>query len=413
MRYTWRSWVGLTGALGLIGLATLVPYPEQAELSRSTPLGCLVCGELGGVDVLLNLALFVPLGIALRAAGIPLSKCVVVAFTTSLAVEVAQATAVTGRDPSLSDLLTNTAGGWLGALLGARLAMLWRPGAPLAGRLALGAGLGWLGMLAVTAWAVRPIDPAGGLRIHRAPRLPMVDTFAGRIEAVRVEGTIPTRDLAIHATARLDGWTEHLAPAVDLGDAGSRVAARIGQLGQKVTFGVRSNASRLRLRPPLVKVYRALPPARGQQVELSGGLSGNRLWARAAAEGSVAAAELPLTPGLGWLLLLPLTFYPFDYRPELTTAGWVALPLLLAGFWAGRQAAWRRPSRAAQGATSVAAAALLLVLGLGVVPEVFGVAADGWPSWAAGAGALATGWGAGRYAPGAASTSVPPSARSA
>ncbi len=405
--------MGLTGALGLIGLATLVPYPEQAELSRSTPLGCLVCGELGGVDVLLNLALFVPLGIALRAAGIPLSKCVVVAFTTSLAVEVAQATAVTGRDPSLSDLLTNTAGGWLGALLGARLAMLWRPGAPLAGRLALGAGLGWLGMLAVTAWAVRPIDPAGGLRIHRAPRLPMVDTFAGRIEAVRVEGTIPTRDLAIHATARLDGWTEHLAPAVDLGDAGSRVAARIGQLGQKVTFGVRSNASRLRLRPPLVKVYRALPPARGQQVELSGGLSGNRLWARAAAEGSVAAAELPLTPGLGWLLLLPLTFYPFDYRPELTTAGWVALPLLLAGFWAGRQAAWRRPSRAAQGATSVAAAALLLVLGLGVVPEVFGVAADGWPSWAAGAGALATGWGAGRYAPGAASTSVPPSARSA
>jgi hypothetical protein len=81
----WR-WLGLSGALGLIGLATLVPYPEQAELSRSTPLGCLVCGELGGVDVVLNLALFVPLGIALRSRGIRAPQCVVVAFSTSLLV---------------------------------------------------------------------------------------------------------------------------------------------------------------------------------------------------------------------------------------------------------------------------------------------------------------------------------------
>jgi hypothetical protein len=193
---------------------------------------------------------------------------------------------------------------------------------------------------------------------------------------------------------------------VDLVGPRGIMSARLGQLGQKVTFGLRANASRLRLRPPSVKVYRALPPARGQQVQLAGGLRDVTLWARAEADGSVHSAELALTPGLGWLLLLPLTFYPFDYRPDLTTAAWVALPLLLAGFWAGRRNAWNLR-------TSAAGAMALLALGLVAVPELFGVAADGWRCWAAGAGALAAGWLAGRYAPGAASTRVPPSARSA
>ena len=407
-------WVGLSGALGLIGVATLVPYPEQAELSRSTPLGCLVCGELGGVDVLLNLALFVPLGIALRMLGLRVLPSIVVAFATSLLVEMAQETVVAGRDPSLSDLLTNSAGGLLGAVLGGHLTSLWRPGPTLAARLALAAAGGWLMLLAGTAWAVRPAATLGPGRAEWAPRLPLLDTFAGRIEAVDVKGTIPARDLSMLATARLDGWTDHLAPAVDLVGPRGTMTARLGQLGQKVTFGVRANATRLRLRPPSVKVYRALPPASGQQVQLAGGLRDATLWARAEAEGSVHSAELALTPGLGWLLLLPLTFYPFDYRPDLTTAAWVALPLLFAGFWAGRRWAWHvRMGAAGAIATNGAGAVALLVLGLVVVPELFGVAADGWRCWAAGAAALGGGWLAGRYAPGAASTRDPPSARSA
>ncbi len=406
------AWLGLAGALGLIGLATLIPHPEQAALSRSTPLGCLVCGELGGVDVVLNLALFVPLGIALDRLGLTVLRCVVVALTTSLAIELAQATLVAGRDPSLSDLVTNSAGGWIGALAGAGFGRLWRPEQGLAERLALGAAAGWLLLLAGTAWAVLPAPPGPALAIVEAPRLPLVDTFAGRIESVQVTGTIAARSLTVHASARLDGWTDHLAPAVDLLGPRRIVAARLGQLGQKVTFGLRSNASRVRLRPPLVKVYRALPPAGGQRVELSGGMRGPLLWARAEAEGHVEAAELPLTPGLGWLLLLPLTFYPFDYWPELTTAAWVALPLLLVGFWAGRRAAWARMT-APHAATVVAGAGLLLAIGLSLLPVLFGLAAEGWVTWAACAAALAAGWIAGRYAPGAASTSAPPSARSA
>jgi hypothetical protein len=419
-------WLGLAAATAFIAAATLIPYPEQAEMSRRTPLWCLVCGELGGVDVLLNLALFVPFGVALRAAGLRGWQCIVVAFATSLGIESLQAALVTGRDPSLSDLLTNSAGGWVGSRLHDHLPIAWRPGARDASRLSAGAAGAWLLLLSATAWAVRPAPPAGALTVRWAPRVALADSFAGRLHSVRVRGAdapdgvvipgaaerIAAGEIEIGATASLDGWTEHLAPVVDLSNQAGVAAARLGQLGQKVTFSLHANASRIRLRAPLVKVYRGLPPAAGQTVRLDGGLRGRRLWARAQAGGSAQAAALALTPGLGWLLLLPLTFYPFDYRPELTSAAWVALPLLLTGFWSGRAAAWARAAGRRRLIAHGAAATLLLVLGLEVVPAVFGVGRDGWETWLASAAALAAGWWVGRYAPGA-SMSAPPSARRA
>src|SRR4030095_14675064 len=56
-------------AAALIVAATLTPRPSQAEFVALTPPWCLICGDLGTVDMLLNLALFVPLGIGLRMAG--------------------------------------------------------------------------------------------------------------------------------------------------------------------------------------------------------------------------------------------------------------------------------------------------------------------------------------------------------
>jgi hypothetical protein len=41
-----------------VGIATLQPAPEMADRAARTPVSCLVCGELGGIDVVLNLLLF-------------------------------------------------------------------------------------------------------------------------------------------------------------------------------------------------------------------------------------------------------------------------------------------------------------------------------------------------------------------
>src|SRR5262245_48547811 len=52
--------------MAAIVLLTLVPASQQP----SSTSWCLVCGTLGGVDILLNLVLFVPLGFGLAIAGV-------------------------------------------------------------------------------------------------------------------------------------------------------------------------------------------------------------------------------------------------------------------------------------------------------------------------------------------------------
>ena len=54
--------LAVTG-LAAILVGTLTPNPRQAAASAATPLLCIVCGEGGGTDVLLNLLLFTPLAI--------------------------------------------------------------------------------------------------------------------------------------------------------------------------------------------------------------------------------------------------------------------------------------------------------------------------------------------------------------
>ena len=114
-------------------------------------------------------------------------------------------------------------------------------------------------------------------------------------------------------------------------------------------------------------------------------------------------AERRLTPGFGWALLLPID-YPLDQADHWTSAVWVALPLLLAGFWLGRGRVGV-PVLMALGVT-------LLGVGLEGVASLAGLARDGAPAWGLGALALLAGWMAGRYGV-AESTAGPPSARSA
>ena len=52
----------LTGvALVTIATLTLRSAPAQVLDAQRTPLTCLVCGDVGGADLLLNIALFMPL----------------------------------------------------------------------------------------------------------------------------------------------------------------------------------------------------------------------------------------------------------------------------------------------------------------------------------------------------------------
>ena len=138
--------LALLGAAAILRL-TLVPDPSQAPFAALTPFSCLVCGEHGGADVLLNLLLFAPMAAGLRLFGWSWRRCVAACAALSMTVELLQFTALPGRDASLSDLLTNTAGGAMGAWVGGRLVQVLLPDELLARRLLLGGIAFWLGAI--------------------------------------------------------------------------------------------------------------------------------------------------------------------------------------------------------------------------------------------------------------------------
>lgn len=405
-------------AIGLIALLTLEPRPRQAPLSASTPWNCLVCGGLGTVDVILNIGLFLPLGFALLKWGFGPMQCALIGLGVSGAVEVLQATVVAGRDPSLSDLLTNTAGAFLGALLARAFPRLVHPDPRLAARLALGGATLWLGMLTFTGWAVQPDISPSPLTLRQAPVVPALDRYAGEIRMLALNGVErepgrlggalavdPGEPMTLYAEGTLLSWPEVTAPIADLVDDEWNTIAMLGQLGQKVTFSVRSRAESVKLRAPSAKVYRALPPPRGQLIGAGGRLDGKSISAFATFGETRQAAETRLTPGLGWMLLLPLGFYPFDYRPEITSAIWTALPLLLLGYWTRMSAT--RPLAAVLAWVGFAA------IGLLAIPPLTGAAGQGWEAAMACAVAVLAGWLLAAYALAGISAAVPPSARNA
>jgi hypothetical protein len=373
--------------LTVIAGFTLVPLPSQLAQAAATPWYCVVCGDQGMVDVLLNVALFVPLGLGLGLLGARPFRSFLAGFALALAIELLQATLVTGRDPSLSDVLTNSCGSFMGAGLAMIGPALWRPSVASARQLAIGAALGWLTMLGLTGWLLAGDGAAGATRLVQAPAVPFLDHFGGSIEASEAQERSGSR--ALSATVVTAGLTDRLAPVLELRDARRFPLARLGQLGQKPVFSARLHATRALLRTPTVRVYGGVLPDTAARAVLEGGKTGPVLWAAGTIAGQRHDARLALTPGLGWMLLLPLN-YPFDLYSSWTSAVWLALPLLLVGFWAGRARMGLAPM--------LAAAVLLMVAGLEGAAAVFHLARDGALAWGVGLAAVIGAWWRGREA---------------
>ena len=155
-------------ALALAGLAfvlvaTLMPVDDPSRAAATTPLLCLICGEHGGADVVVNLFLFLPFAVGLRLYGETWTRTVLAVFLISFSVELLQYWLVPGRDTSFSDLLTNTASGAIGATIGTVLPRWVFPDPARAMSLAVA----WAGIvllvLGIWAWLLEPDVPDGRL----------------------------------------------------------------------------------------------------------------------------------------------------------------------------------------------------------------------------------------------------------
>jgi hypothetical protein len=108
--------IAVAAILLVILAITLSPLGTGPPLKFSFELGG---GHRWLSDGILNLCLFVPLGVALGWNARSPAKAVLCGLLLSTSVEVAQMW-MPGRDPSLSDIVANTTGTAVGALIGLR-----------------------------------------------------------------------------------------------------------------------------------------------------------------------------------------------------------------------------------------------------------------------------------------------------
>ncbi len=398
---SWRREIGrflAVAGLLFIGGTTLIPLPQQTAAAAATPLWCLVCGEYGGVDVLNNILLFMPLGLGLSLIGLRTARVLMLGALLSLGIELLQLAVIPGRDASLSDVLTNSLGSAAGALAGKHLSQLLFPTVERALSLALAGGFAWLGVQASTAVLLRPWTPdeiRGGAWARAVTgRIP----FDGTVITAVVSGFHISDELkpAPELAAKLRRGDVHLelgllsgthaavwSPIFEvLGPRGSILS--VEAVGSDLAFHPPMQSSRLRLRRPALRLQDALPSISGVPLRVTARAHGDTLSASwSIAEGNIFRSLQVLGPTLGWTLITPVR-YAFGPEARWITGVWIAGWLAVIAYWSA--------ARRAQPLATASILTLLLCTSLAMVPVIFGYPVGHWTEWLAGSAGVGIGY---------------------
>ena len=384
--------IAALGAGAILGL-TLHPTPDAAIAAAATPPYCLVCGDRGGTDVILNVLLFIPLGLGIRLAGGSWRRAVTASALLSLLVELLQLTVIAGRDASLSDLLSNTFGGSLGAALVPQLRYLWRPTPRAAWRLLLGGAAGWLALLGGSGWLQSPSGD-GVLSSEWASGAP--SDFSGRVLSATIDGTaMPVHGpLPDSAPARLALREGRLSLETSVVTGRARRGRHyiylirekgdpylyLSQDGRSALFAAPTKSARLRLNDLTMRLPGAFT-GQPEPVLLRAGERDRELWLEATSPRGTRRVTLPLSPAHGWAFVTP---YNIGLGPNLRVITGLVLFCLVfpLGYWAG----------ACGGAGALGILAAALVSGLGGVPALQGFPGVHWSEWVATSIGAAAGW---------------------
>jgi hypothetical protein len=364
-----RRTLGLAAVIALILAVTLPPSGEGARTAAIT--SCLVCGTRGMADAILNVVLFVPFGIAAAATLRSGPRAVAGGALFSALIEIAQL-GISGRDPSLGDLLFNTLGA-LGGVMVFQAAPRWiRPGRAAAERLSLSAAAVVVALFVLTGWLLQPDLPESMYFGQWTPELGHLETYDGTVlEAAVGDVRVPAASswpgpllrealsggapISVRATA--GGQPPALASIFSIYDLERREVVLLGADRGDLVFRYRTRAARLRLDQPDVRAsgaQRRLRP--GEEFRAAASRAAPRLHLRLDGHD---LGELGFTLGSGWGVLL----YPEALPPwlkGLARIGWVALLMLPVGYWQ-RRGAWS------------ALAAGMVPAALLVVPHLFGL----------------------------------------
>ena len=318
----------LLAALALIAGATLTPSAVSHTAGHTW--WCLACDPRWLADAISNVALFIPLGVALLLLGVRVSRAVLIGSLLSLAVETSQAAGIPGgRTAELSDWLTNTAGAFAGAWVVAEHEWLYAPGKRFAQRLLACWTISLCGMFIATAWALSPADSSIGAASEVTPSaLPNATGFgwfaafadSATVNGVSIahRGTGPviasmwrTDTVRMRVDVRGHSDRRSTVPIVTVHEPQARSAhAFIGQRGSDAVVWSARKARLVGLLFPVLALRHVfLLRDRGdsvRSVRLTGMVSAGLLRMSAETLGENAppgTAELSLTPALGWTVI--------------------------------------------------------------------------------------------------------------
>lgn len=351
--------------------ATLLPTPTAGRPGAEPFALCLICGDRGGADVVLNLALFVPLGLLAKRRFGTLGA-VAIGAALSTGIEVAQLF-LPGRFSTLADLISNTTGALVGVALYRSLHALARGARPhgavgtmmaafAAGVVMLG---GWLVAPAPTDeayWGQWTPDFGPGTRYTGTvlaaafngrpfPSARLPPSTAGRDELLRdwtLTGTVqkgPPTGIATSVLSIFDGRQEEIL--------------YLGAHKEHLLLRERLRAQDWRLdRPELVSWDALAPVAEGRAMRLSTRRVGDD---RCLGVDGHEVCDLGFTPGRLWSLLL----YPSGAPPwlqRLADGAWMFVLFLPIGLFASSRRSALADMVLAAGLVALAAAATRLLL---------------------------------------------------
>ena len=318
----------LLAALALIAGATLTPTAVSHTAGHTW--WCLACDPKWLADAISNVALFIPLGVALALLGVRVSRAVLIGSLLSLAIEMSQAAGIPGgRTAELSDLLTNTTGAFAGAWVVAEHRWLYAPGERSAQRLLACWTVSICGMFIATAWALSPADSSIGAASEVTPSALVNATGFGWFAAFADSATVNGVSIAHRGTGPVIASmlrTDTVRMGVDIRGHDNRqstvpiVTVHEPQalsahsfMGQRGSDAVVWSARKARLVGLLFPVLalRQLFSLRDRGdsvriVRLTGMVSAGLLRMSAETVGENApprTAELSLTPALGWTVI--------------------------------------------------------------------------------------------------------------
>jgi VanZ family protein len=375
----------LAAALFAVLVATLTPMGgEKPHVSL-----CLVCGERWASDILLNVILYLPLGVALALGGWRGLRALLGPGLLSASIEVAQFW-IPGRDPSLGDVTFDTLGAALGLLLVQSSSLWLRPRGRLKPGLAVFAAASAVAVLGATGVLLRPDLPRSAYWGQWTPDLGNLARYGGRVLSAslgprdlphgRLQGSEQVRELLLarsplEVRAVAGPRVSALASLVSIADDQSREIVLLGPDRGDIVFRYRALAATLGFDEPDVRAAGAM---RGVGVgdSLSVGVQPDGK-GYCLVVNDRAACGLGLTVGRGWALL----YYPESFPSWLRTLlddAWVAGLMIPLGFWirgrgfaaalvvAVAVAAWGvTPATGLLPATSAEVAGAVLGFGLG------------------------------------------------